>query len=251
MWIRDGAHAAGIAELRGQLAQNKSRPTEYTEGADGVEDWVIQAIIDGGLKETHRWWYTEKGRWENENETLLRNRIYHHLIAQLPKELYIQHVQGDVKAVYINIVSLGTKDSSEQVSALGDNVKKLLKAGRPMAPWLNDLYELLSQLSVLGAPYTEAQLRLLIYTNLKLDTRYDNVVRDVRRNEQWGMSKIRQKLEAEASFHNDLLANPVCEVVRTVTQVTEQGDESDQDEPVRPSRKEKNKLKAAATKKKA
>ncbi len=101
---------------------------------------------------------------------------------------------------------MGMKDSAEQVLSLEREIHKLSKQGRPMANWLNDLYQILSQLSTLGQPRTVAQIRLLVFENLKPDKRYADVIRDLKRNPQWTMAQIRQKLEAEATSFDDLVS---------------------------------------------
>ena len=73
-----------------------------------------------------------------------------------------------------------------------------------MASWLNALYDIFSQLSLLEHPRTVAQIRLQIYQSLKSDLRYEHVVRDIKRNTAWSIVKIRTALEAHASSINDL-----------------------------------------------
>ena len=183
---------ANLEELRRDLAASKFEHHSYTEGADGAEAWVADAILAEDIRETHQWWHPVAQRWENEDETLLRNRIYHHLTTQLPNELYSQHPEGDVKAIYLNIVSLGTKDAAEQVLELEKSMLAISKEGRPMAVYLNEMYEILAQLSVLGHPHTVAQIRVTIFANLKSDKRYENVVRDLKQNTHWDMAQIRR-----------------------------------------------------------
>jgi hypothetical protein len=83
-------HRNEAAMLRLELAAVKAQRTEYTEAADGLEDWVINDMLEEDLRETHRWWHVEERRYENEHETSLRSRVYQHLTTQLPKELYSQ-----------------------------------------------------------------------------------------------------------------------------------------------------------------
>ena len=77
-----------------------------------------------------------------------------------------------------------------------------------MITWLNALYEICSQLSILEHPRTVAQIRLQIYQSLKSDTRYEHVIRDIKRNTAWSIVKIRSALEAHAASINDLLEGP-------------------------------------------
>ena len=46
-----------ISKTKAALAAAR---TDYTEGASGVEPWVTEAILADDLKETHKWWHTEK-----------------------------------------------------------------------------------------------------------------------------------------------------------------------------------------------
>ena len=47
-----------------------------------------------------------------------------------------------MKAIYRNIISLGTKDSAEQVLELEKSMLNMSKDGRPMAAYLNEMYEI-------------------------------------------------------------------------------------------------------------
>jgi hypothetical protein len=250
------AQHASLEALREELASTKMHITDYAEGSDGVEPWVTDAILAEDLKETHRWWFKTKDRWENEDESLLRNRIYHHLITQLPDEMYCQHPDGDVKAVYCNIISMGTKDSAEQVLSLNREIDKLTKQGRPMASWLKDLYNILSQLGTLGQPRTVAQIRLLVFENLKSDGRYLDVVRDMKRNPHWDMAQIRSRLEAEATSLDDLLSGPEHQraerkIVKAAKKAAQDAEKSDpeSDGEAEPNKRNQRKKVAAAVKK--
>ena len=231
--------------------------TDYTEADAGVEEWVTDAQMEEDLRETHRWWHSERARWENERESLLRSRIYRHLTAQLPKEMYSQAADGDVKAIYRNIISLGTKDSSEQVLRIERDIMNLTKQGRPMATWLDELYKLLTGLSTLGQPRTVAQIRLLVFEKLKPDSRYEHVVRDLKRNAHWTMTQIRCKLEAAATAIDDLLPPPsrdrdqrrLAKAAKKKAQAAESSSSSD--EAPEPSTSRRQKAKAAAAKKRA
>ena len=169
-----------MAEQRAERRQAKAdrraaKKGDYTEGASGVEPWVTEAILANDLKETHRWWTTENKKWESPSETKIRNRVYQHLKQQIPKEMYSQNPYGDVKAVYLNIVSMGTEESSAQILSLEAELISTTKEGKPMLKWLNAIYEIFSQLSILEQPRTVAQIRLLIYQSLKSDDRYDQL----------------------------------------------------------------------------
>ena len=196
-----------MQELRAQLAAQKVKGSSYAEGADGAEAWIADAILEADLAETHFWWHTIKQRWENEHESLLRSRIFSYITSLVPIEMYDQLADGDVRGIYINIIEMGTKEAAEQIVSLEAEIARLSKSGRPMAAWLNALYEIFSQLAILGQPRTVNQIRVMIYTNLASDQRYSNVVRDIKRNPQWSMVAIRGALEAEATSLNDLLPN--------------------------------------------
>jgi len=210
------------------LLLQRGRP-DYIEGADGVESWVTDAILEEDLKETHLWWFTSKARWENEHESLLRSRIYHHLTTQLPADMYSQHDDGDVLSVYRNVISLGAKESAEQVLSLEGDLRAFAKHGKPMASWLNKLYEIFTQLSILGQPRTVSQIRLLIFENLKSDKRYKEAVRDLKRNHHWTMVQIRSSLEAQAVKFDDLLAGPAHAHQREQREITHAAKKKAQD----------------------
>ena len=42
-------------ELRTQLEENNRRQVDYSEGADGVEPWVAEAVLEDDLRVTHLW----------------------------------------------------------------------------------------------------------------------------------------------------------------------------------------------------
>ena len=104
-----------LQELRAQLEETNRRQVDYTEGADGVEPWVAEAVLEDDLRVTHLWWFIGRNRYENEHESMLRNRIYKHLTDQLPSEMYNQNPEGDVRGVYMNIIAMGMKESAEQI----------------------------------------------------------------------------------------------------------------------------------------
>ena len=192
-----------------KAARREAKRNEYTEGASGVEPWVTEAILANDLKQTHKWWSTDHNQWESPRETIIRNRVYQHMKTQIPKDLYSQCPQyGDVKSIYLNIISMGKEESSAQILSLEAELSSTTKAGKSMITWLNALYEIFSQLSILEHPRTVAQIRLQIYQSLKSDSRYEHVVRDIKRNTAWSIVKIRSALEAHATSINDLLEGP-------------------------------------------
>ena len=187
---------------------SKTARTDYTEGASGVEPWVTEAILADDLKETHKWWHTKKQRWETPYETTIRHRVYQHLIEQVPEDMYSQNPHGDVRSIYINVVSMGTEEAAEQILNLEAELNASTKAGKPMRGWLTSLYTIYSQLSLLEHPQAASQIRLKIIQCLKHDQRYEHVIRDIKRCTSWTIVKIRAKLEAHASSINDLLEGP-------------------------------------------
>ena len=122
--------------------RRESERSDYTEGASGVEAWVTEAILADDLKETHKWWCVEKNRWESPRETLIRSRVYQHVKDQIPKDMYPQCPYGDVRSIYLNIVSMGTEESSAQILTLEAELSSTTKEGKSMATWLNALYEI-------------------------------------------------------------------------------------------------------------
>jgi len=191
--------ASELQELRAQLEETNRRQVDYTEGADGVEPWVAEAVLEDDLRVTHLWWYIDKNRYEDEHETMLRNRIYKHLTDQLSSEMYNQNPEGDVRGIYMNVIAMGMKDSAEQILHLDERMRLLTKEGKALSTWLDELYDILSPLSVLGNPKTVAQIRLSILGALKKDTRYSDALRDLKRNPHWSVPKIRLSLEAAAT----------------------------------------------------
>ena len=95
-----------VEDLRRELATQKLQQADYTEGPDGVEPWVAEAQIAEDLKVTHKWWFGAKKRWENEDETMLRSRIYSHLTEQLPSEMYSQEPDNDMCEQFLSTSSL-------------------------------------------------------------------------------------------------------------------------------------------------
>ena len=144
-----------------KAARREARRNDYIEGASGVEPWVTEAILADHLKLTHQWWSTERNQWETPRETTIRNRVYQHMKAQVPKDMYSQCPYGDVKAIYLNIISMGKEESASQILSLEAELSSTTKAGKSMITWLNALYEIFSQLSILEQPKTVAQIRLL------------------------------------------------------------------------------------------
>ena len=83
---------------------------------------MTKAILDKGLSTTHICYGPIIGtvfyRLEDRPETQLRHRIFGAIKACVPKEFYRQLPEGDVKGLYINIVSLGGKESADQIIRL-------------------------------------------------------------------------------------------------------------------------------------
>ena len=46
-----------MSTMRAEMIRERSLPPEYTEGADEVESWVTQAVLEEDLRETCRWWH--------------------------------------------------------------------------------------------------------------------------------------------------------------------------------------------------
>ena len=63
--------ASKLQELRAQLEETDRRQVDYTEGADGVEPWVAEAVLEDDLRVTHLRWFIDKNRY---NTQLLRMR---------------------------------------------------------------------------------------------------------------------------------------------------------------------------------
>ena len=104
-------------------------------------------------------------------------------------------------------------------------MRLLTKEGKALSTWLDELYEILRQLSVLGSPKTVAQIRLTILGALKRDARYTDVLRDLKRNPHWSVPKIRLKLEAAATGVGHLL--PRMTTSRVVNAAKRQEEDSD------------------------
>ena len=88
-------HLQSQLQLQAQLQIGDT----LTDGATGAESWVTEAILRKDLEVKHRFWFEEKGRWENENEQRLRSRVFAHLIDRVPQDLYRQLPDGDVRGV--------------------------------------------------------------------------------------------------------------------------------------------------------
>jgi hypothetical protein len=136
-----------------------------------------------------------KGRAEDNEETMLRHRVYKAIKTKVPAELSAQLDNGDVKSLYINIISMGQQDAAEQTlyleAKLERHGKKKKVEGTPLASWLDELYRILKDLSLLAAPKINTQLRLFIMKSLIHADGYKDVLRDIKRKDKWGMIKIR------------------------------------------------------------
>ena len=63
-----------------------------------------------------------------------------------------------------------------------------------MSAWLDEAFGVCDDLDVLQDPVTIPQFRTMVITSLKGDARYNDVVRDIRRNPSWTTYQIRSSL---------------------------------------------------------
>jgi hypothetical protein len=193
-----------MSQRQHALERSMSQDVE-AEGADGPEQWMLNAELEADLQVDFLYYREDAKRLEDNVETRLRMRVYAHITTTVPKEFYSQLSYGDVLGLYMSVKSLGSCDSAEQIMNLQMSVETLKKQGKPMSQWLDELYKLLESLAVLDEPMELSRLRVYIMRNLQYDKRYERVATDVRRHPGWDMPKIRQKLEAEAAYLKDLL----------------------------------------------
>ena len=181
-------------------------------GATGVEPWVIDSILKKDSTTTHRW--CDRDRWESPYENQIRFRVFTAFKACLPREFYWQLVDGDVTGLYTNLTSLGGKESAEQIATLLHQLDTTNKIGIPMARWLMELSDINERLVLLRYHTGVKAFRIQLFRDLKHDSRYEPVVRDLKRNPEWSRTRIHHVLEAAASDIDDLLspiASPCAE----------------------------------------
>jgi hypothetical protein len=224
------------AQMKQEMMEDKARWASLhgsTEGSDATEEWIALAQLEDDMRETHIWWDIEQHRPENEYQAQLRSRIYAELIRKLPAELYDQLPDGDVRAVYLNIISFGTQGASLQIGTLEQAILDLVKTGRPMAAFLTELYEYLRQLGILGQPRQTTQVRNTLVKALRPDPRYKSVMRDLIRRTDWTVPQMRHALENEALVIEDLLPKtvPVKLKANTLKGQRQSSDSESEDEP--------------------
>ena len=177
-------------------------------GSQPPEEWLLGDALVRDFEVTGNWYNVREGRPESRRETHLRMRIVVYLRKVLPKEFLFGVRENDVAAIYAKLVNMNTAPAELQRMEVRKKLANCEKGGRPLLPWLNELYDLFDQLEGLRVPATVQDLRSTFLWSLKDDKRYNEVVSDLMRNPNWDLTRIRMALEAAAYAHDDLVAKP-------------------------------------------
>ena len=171
----------------------------------GAEDWLVDATIKADFYQPYIWWSVRYNRPEDKYESSLRTRVFTYLKEHLPKSFWKSVPNGDVKAIYRNVIALDVANSNEQAETLWSELHAFKRGSLPMREFFDKLYEFMDQLEILQQPAPENMIRQIIIKNIVDDKRYAEALRDIRKQSQWGTAEIRVHLEAAASRHKDLL----------------------------------------------
>ena len=133
-------------------------------------------------------------------------KLFQCLKKLLPKEFTFGVRENDVAAIYKKLITLATQQADFQRMEVKRKLALCEKRNRPLLIWLQELYDLFDQLDGLRVPATVQDLRSTIMYSLNKDKRYSEVLRDIVRNPDWDIVRIRSALEAAAHALDDLVA---------------------------------------------
>ena len=201
-----------VWQLENQAASRQKDERTLTINRS-AEPWVTERLLQDDLQVPHIWWDVEHNRPETGWQSQLRARLFRHCCDQLPKSLWYGLCDGDVKGIYNAVVSIGQHSAEEQAYDLRTKVTGCHKGGRSMPDWLNELYDLWHQLSLLGYPADKSSCRQKILENLHKDNaRYKDAYVDVMRNPTWELADIRECLILAATSAKDMSGSSPAKV---------------------------------------
>ena len=63
-------------------------------------------------------------------------------MRRVPRELWVNLIEGDLRALYENLVRLNAAPAADQIFSLQSRLQVFKKNGRPMIMWLDEMYEM-------------------------------------------------------------------------------------------------------------
>ena len=175
-----------------------------------AEEWIVEDSFQGAFTVTGVWYNVRDECAESQRQTHFRMKLFQCLKKLLPKEFTFGVRENDVAAIYKKLITLATQQADFQRMDVKRKLALCEKRNRPLLIWLQELYDLFDQLDGLRVPATVQDLRSTIMYSLNKDKRYSEVLRDIVRNPDWDIVRIRSALEAAAHALDDLVA-PISE----------------------------------------
>lgn len=172
----------------------------------GAESWVVEQHLSEDLYPEFKWFDVEYQAWETQYQTRIRWCIYTNIMKALPKIVWAEVMQGDVRTIYEKLISFGVENAASQVTQLLKDVAELApkKSQMDMTTWLTEMNELWVGLTQLRQPMPLNQCRVYILDAIKGDANYKDLVTDIKRHANWTMEQIQEKLLSVAAEVNDL-----------------------------------------------
>ena len=172
----------------------------------GAEDWVVEQHLTEDLVPEYRWWDVEYGCWETAKQTKVRWCLYGNIMKTLPRLVWVDVIHGDVRAIYEKLVSFGLENAASQVAQLLKGLTEYApkKKDVDMTTWLAQMNEYWIALTQLRQPMPMSQCRFHILEALKPDSRYADLIKDIKRHTSWPMAMIQGKMSSVAGEVGDL-----------------------------------------------
>jgi hypothetical protein len=203
--IQQMARMTQAAVARASAAEAHALSQGLVVSDQSAEGWIVTQNLEQDFAEPFLFRDLVTGEWENEYQSLMRVKFFAALKERLPEEMTKGIYEGDVLEIYTKILIFGREQAEAQIQAVTKRVHACNKGSMSMVTWLNKLYDLWNELSVLKQPMSTAQCRAHILSCLDSDAKYADAVKDIRRNPSWDMIKIKSVLTTAAHAAGDLL----------------------------------------------
>ena len=188
----------------GIMHARKSQPPDLlVQHSD--DDWVIDEDINFHFDEEFVWRNSHTNCLETYQERSFRSRFWTYLTSILPKTLWCDVDELDIRALYARMIKLNSPDVLDQIDTRREELYGFVKGSMSMRDWLSQLYQKLDELATMRAPVEVDFVKRLFRRSLKADVRYKDALRDLQRNPQWDIPMVRVHLEAAAWQVDDLV----------------------------------------------